>query len=300
MKSMITILTYNRVHALKECLDGLNKHCSRYPINIFDDCGNKDDTEKFLVGTPNSSAPIERRDDILATEHMGSHLGQNVRVFLGDRNAGVAGNSNRAIKLFEESDCDHLCLLNDDLTILGDFVDFYARAHADLGVGLFCFCDFTSETYRWMTVKSKGYSVKLLPRMTGIMMSITRDVVNKIGYFDSRFTQFGEEHVDYTIRARLSGMTPLNGVAQNCLDIESKPALLKHQEVETSVLGMDRQRADIEASAIMQQISREYSSTGHYRAFGINKPRTAGAYGRVGIPTANLKGYAHVTEVQAA
>ena len=60
-----------------------------------------------------------------------------------------------------ETKAERLCLCNDDLFVDGDFVEFYAKAHSDLGVGLFCFCDFTGETYRWMTYPWRGYKVKL-------------------------------------------------------------------------------------------------------------------------------------------
>ncbi len=295
MKSAIAILTYNRIGALKTVLAGLEKHCPDYPIAIFEDCGIKDDTDKFLM---NGKPAIGHVEASACTEYDGSHLGKfkNIRVFLGDRNLGVTGNSNRAIKWFEETGCDHLCLMNDDLQVLGDFVDFYAKAHAALDVGMFCFCDFTSETYKWMTVNVKGYAVKLLPRMTGILMSFTRAVVDKIGYYDPRFGKFGEEHCDYTIRARLAGFIKLNNMMQNCLDVEPKQPVLKHQEVETTVTGMERQRADLEAYSVMQRISREYSSTGHHRPFAISAPKTAGAYGRAGVPAHNLTGYAHAVE----
>lgn len=191
MNSCVAIITYNRLHALKTLLCGLTKHCPDYPIGIFEDCGQKDGTETYLR---NSQKAVQMSTEMDATEYSGSHIGPNVQVFLGDHNLGVTGNSNRAIHWFMKSGCDHLCLLNDDLHVLGDFVNFYDKAHTDLGVGLFCFCDFTSETYRWLTVRSRGYTVKLLPRMTGIMMSFTKAVVDKIGYYDARFGKFGEEH----------------------------------------------------------------------------------------------------------
>jgi GT2 family glycosyltransferase len=240
MKSAVAILTYNRAHALKETLSGLSKFCSAYPTAIFEDCGQRDGTETFLRGpTP---VQVKDRIDLLATEYSGAHLGPNIQVFLGTTNLGVTGNSNRALKWFAETGCDHLCLMNDDLHVMGDFVNFYAKGHEDLDVGLFCFCDFdraspaisgAPETYRWVTVNSRGYRVKLLPRMTGIMMSMTRAVLDKIGYFDARFGKFGEEHCDYNIRARFAGFVNLDGQMQNCLDLEFPPfqtVLLKHQD----------------------------------------------------------------------
>lgn len=300
MRSAIAIITYNRLHALKDTLKGVTEFCANYPTAIFEDCGQRDGTETFLKGP---SPTVIGTADLLATQYDGSHIGPNVRVFLGSDNLGVAGNSNRALRWFAETGCDHLCLLNDDLFVLGDFVDFYAHGHEDLGVGLFCFCDFTQaspaisgapETYRWVTVNSRGYRVKLLPRMTGIMMSMTRAVLDKIGYFDARFGKFGEEHCDYNIRARLGGFVNLDGQVQNCLDLEPPPFhphYLKHQDVETSVGGIERKALDRQAGEIMGYICKRYGQEPLYKPFRLRLPKMAGGHGGMGIPVESLDHY---------
>lgn len=196
MRSAVAVLTYRRSLTMQTTLSGLHRHCAAYPTAIFEDCGQRDDTETFLkrgrAGTLRSEylahewAPVPGVDCVYP----------NWRVFLGQLNLGVSGNSNRALHWFmTETDADHLCLCNDDLLVDGDFVNYYARGHTDLGVGLWCFCDFTDHpSYKWTTYPVRGYGVKFLPRMTGIMISITRQLVEKVGYFDVAFGQFGEEH----------------------------------------------------------------------------------------------------------
>jgi hypothetical protein len=290
MKSAIAIITYNRLGALQETLKGLTEHCAQYPLAIFEDCGQRDGTETWLKGP--QPRLIQARPEILAEEYDAKHLAPHAQVFLGTTNLGVSGNSNRALRWFAGTDCEHLCLLNDDLHVLGDFVNFYKSGHQDLGVGLFCFCDFTHNSYRWMTVNSRGYRVKLLPRMTGIMLSLTREVLDKIGYFDVRFGKFGEEHCDYTVRARFSGFVNLDGQPQNCLDLEfPQSPLLKHQEVETSVIGPERAARDQEAYQIMNYISKRYGQEPLYRPFYLRLPGPVGGQGGLGTPFDKLKHY---------
>lgn len=306
-KSLIGILTYRRVAALQETLRGIAEHCPQYDCVISEDCGQADLTESFLMGP--QPVLIKDRRDLLAKEYSGAHLGKNVRVLLGDTNLGVTGNSNRLLKIFEEGGYDHLCLLNDDLHVLGDFVNFYKCGHTDLGVGLWCLCDFTSaspaisgppETYKWITVNSRGHRVKLLSRMTGIMMSISRPCFEAIGYYDARF-RTGEEHCDYTIRARLAGFVSLDGQPQNALDLEASPPVLKHQDCETS-LGRpgspERLAADQEAGAVMKEVSSHYGQEPVYRPFRLRLPKTAAGLPlagiSIGIPTTNLSHYAFV------
>jgi len=301
MKSAVAVLTYRRFPALQAMMTGLVQHCSFYRTAIFEDCGQRDNTPDVLQAGRTPKA----RPELMATEYVTPEeacISQvswaNAQVFMGERNLGVTGNSNRAIKWFmDETDADHLCLCNDDLFVDGDFVKAYAKAHSDLGVGLFCFCDFTGETYRWTTYPWRGYQIKLLPRFTGIMMSVTRSILEKVGYFDAAFGKFGEEHCDFTIRCRLAGGIKLEGQDMNCLDFEHK--LLRHQDVETSVQGTARKRADEEASAVMRQCSESYKYRHYYRPYLLMLPKYTNAYSGSGLSVNNLLdcGYKLVTDL---
>lgn len=312
MKSAIAILTYRRLHALRAMMEGIEKHCPQYQTAIFEDCGQRDATADWLTkGRRGAKCP-----ELMATgwhlkpdDGTGINYGANwpnTTIFLGDRNLGVTGNSNRALAWFMNGNCDHLLLCNDDLFVTGDFAKAYAQAHQDLGVGMFCFCDFTEkspaisgapETYKWTVYPWRGYKVKLLPRFTGIMMSVTRELVDKIGYFDAEFGKFGEEHCDYTIRARLAGGIQLQGQEMNCLDIEHN--CLRHQDVETSMTGVARANADAESMRIMERASFEYRMRHYYRPYRLTYPVSAGGYYGAGIPCRQLEkiGYKLVTDL---
>ena len=291
MKSLAAVLTYRRQAALEDFQTGFNKHCPQYPVAVFEDCGQRDSTSKYLT----AGRIAEHRPDLLATMYtQGDCFSEmnfiNAVTFVGDRNLGVAGNSNRALKFFMDGDWDHLCLCNDDLLVHGDFIKLYAQAHKDLGVGMFCYCPFdrpsaaisgAPETYKWTTYPWRGYNVKFLPRFTGIMISITRELVEKIGYFGAEFGKFGEEHSDYTIRARFAGGIRLDKQDMNCLDIEHN--LLGYQEVATSMSGMARKSADAEAMVAMQRAAYEYRFRHYYRPFRLTYPVNANGYSGAGI-----------------
>lgn len=293
MTSALAVLTFNRVDSLKLCLSGLHEHCSQYPLAVFEDCGAYDGTEAFLT-VSNQAKQIRTPlgESLEADEYVYTHEGRKMQVFMGRHNLGVAAQSNRAIKWMESVGADHLVILNDDVVVNGDFVSFYAKAHQDLEIGLFCFCDFTSEQYRWTAVRHRGYIVKILPRMTGIAMSITKELTSKIGYFDTTFGAFGNEHVDYTHRARMAGFLRLDGKDQGCLDVDHK--LLAHQEVETSLKGPEREKADFEANLAMEKAGRLYAVTSPYRPFRLRTMRAAGGRDGEGIEASSLAGYSVV------
>jgi hypothetical protein len=185
--------------------------------------------------------------------------------------------------------------MNDDLHVMGDFVSWYAQAHADLKVGMFSFCDFTHHpSYKWIDIRKLGYIVKICPRMTAIMTSMTREVIKAIGYYDAQFGKFGQEHCDHMNRARFAQFMNLDGMMQPQIDVHhhltSQPqrVLLRHQECETSVVGIDRRAADQEADAIMKAVGTSYRHRHLYREFCLHLPKVAGAHGKQGIPVDDL------------
>lgn len=298
MKSLVAVLTYRRLHALKSMLAGLEEHCPLYHTVVFEDCGQLDATSHYMK----QGRLLVRNEQLMSSECVVDQTAPlsannpNTRFFLGDRNLGVTGNSNRAIKYFLDGDWDHLCLCNDDLFVTGDFVNYYAKAHLDLEVGMFCFCDFDKaspaisghpDTYKWATHRWRGYTLKLLPRFTGIMISVTRELVEKIGYFDAEFGKFGEEHCDYTIRARFAGGIRCEGQDVNCLDVEHP--FLRHQDVQTSMTGAARVNADREAGVVMQRAAFEYRFRHYHRPFRLVYPTMANGYYGGGIPCRQLE-----------
>lgn len=295
MRSAIAILTYRRLGALQEMLKGVEQHCQGYPVAIFEDCGYADGTRPFLAYCPGRP-----RDELMAVEHPFS---SNITAFLATRNLGVSGNSNRALKWFMDGDCDHLLLCNDDLHVLGDFPAFYGQAHRDLGQGLFCFNDFwESPTHRWIIARSRGYRIKVFPRMTGIMMSVTRTAVNKVGYFDTRFGKFGEEHCDWTNRMRMANEMQMDGLVQTCLDVEpAQPngdpgaPVLQHQNVPTSVQGPEREQEDKIAAERIRQAAERYATEHFYRPFSLVWQAHVGNVGEHGIKAEEIPNYAQVT-----
>lgn len=284
----IAILTYNRLETLQKALHSIltNGH-PEMPIAIFEDCGQADGTRKFLTAANNKPRP-----DLMAVEHsilfpFRKHgtlefTSRRITAYLGTDNLGVAGNSNRALKWFmDETNADHLMLCNDDLEFTGDASTVYAKAHSVTDVDLFCFCDFTSPQFKCTPIRYRGTPLKKLSRMTGIMMSITRRLVESIGYFDPQFGRFGEEHCDYTVRARYAGHQNLYGNQQYCLDVDQ--SLIRHQSVASSVSQEEKPELDHVASMAMARKSGRYPYTSGYLPFSLIRNPMVDAMNSVGI-----------------
>jgi len=286
MKTAIAILTYNRRKSLELSLSGVLKNCPVEHVGVFDDVSNRDDTLGWIRDNFKDQGDIIDDKKYLARRYRYRNF---VDFFLGTENLGVAGNSNRAIHWFmTETDADHLCLLNDDVEVIGDFSRDYREAHDKLGIGLFCMCDFKSEKYKCKPVKYLGVDLKIVERFTGIMMSMTRNLVGKIGYYDMQFGKFGEEHCDYTIRARFAGGVKVGGRDVNCIDLNMSNPNIRHQEVETSMSGDVRVYEDRLSSVVMNKVSNDYAWRNYYRDYRLSFPKSVGFSYDVGIPAFDL------------
>ena len=285
----VAILTYNRLQTLKKVLASVMTHNRVEDIAVFEDCGQSDGTRQWLTSTTNKVP----RPDLLATEnHLG---GGGIKAFLGTDNLGVSGNSNRALKWFmEETTADHLLLCNDDVEFLGDAGRAYSSAHCATNIGLLCFCDFTSPQYKCTPVTYRGVPLKKLSRMTGMVMSITRNLVESIGYFDPQFGRFGEEHCYYTVRARYAGHQSIMGIHQYCLDIEPQIPVLKHQVVNSTISSQEKPTLDRVAGSMMREKSKRYPFTSPYLGFSLIRNRFTDSMTDVGVETDFLLGHTSV------
>ncbi len=267
MPSCIAILTYNRAGALRAMLEGVRRHCAGVPVAVFEDAGFADETREELSSLVNG--PLTTRPE-LAAEH-GAVPGTDI--FLGTENLGVAGNSNRALRWAVEAGYDHICLCNDDLIVSGDFVEIYRRAHDQTQCQFFCFSDFSEPPYGFEMFEAHGLKLKRLHFMTGIMLSLTSEVVRRIGYFDTRFPKMGEEHCDYNNRAYLAGLIGAEGQAERCIDVQHEA--LRHQEVASCLPEEQRIALGKQAQLEMARAKARYQAKDLFRPFSLRAEELA-------------------------
>lgn len=183
MKIGIGIITYNRLHCLKKCLESIFKTDSYRlsKIVIADDCSN-DGTREWL-----------RRQ------------GKIIPVF-GQKNWGIARNSNRALK--ELLDCDYGFLINDDIYFKQrGWVDIYIDAMKISPYKHFCFMG--GEKGPGFSKKEGIGNIEVTHHhlVMGSCLAFTKKVLETIGGFDIRFPAYGLEHTDWTERVSMAGLS---------------------------------------------------------------------------------------------
>jgi len=285
MTTAIAFITCNRLAVLQTALRSVPKGTE---VAVFDDGSLRDTTEQWLRSR--CADALEWSFDLQA--FVGHAKGDSdypsMTVHVGP-NLGVAGNSNRALRWFlKGTSRDHLMLCNDDIVFTGNAHEEYAQAHRAADIGLFCLCNFGWPGYESAPVVSSGTSLRLLTRMTGAVMSMTRALVESIGYFVPDFGTAGEEHCDFTYRADGAGFQKVNGDASYPgIDIENPS--LRLQDTESSIPAAAREAMNHKASAVMAVQASRYRVESPFRPYRLRAVAAVANRGAAGIPARHLK-----------
>jgi len=126
------------------------------------------------------------------------------------KNGGVAVNKNRA--LFNLRKCDVVFLLEDDFKpIYPGWVELYLLAIKESGMQHFNHIRLDHRDRLYKVIRLPSLTLGIYEKNTAQLMVMTKEVIDKVGYFDIRYGKFGYEHSDYTRRCKLAGLcSPAN------------------------------------------------------------------------------------------
>lgn len=204
MNKHISIITYNRSYLLEDCIESLNKVLgdsrSEYTIIVFDD-GSTDDTKNLLE---------QFVDDGLVDDADYFSRG------------GVARNSNRAIRTAKTGEADLLFLCNDDIEFIENPFPIYEDAIKNSDYQHFCYTDPASPNKAYRDFSSNGRILTQTKLVSdGVFLTITRDMIEKLGGFNEAYGLYGIEHIDYSRRASIAGF------ASDVLDVRAARGTIK-------------------------------------------------------------------------
>ncbi|GAA0083796.1 glycosyltransferase family 2 protein [Clostridium sp. CTA-7] len=198
----IILVNYNGVEDTIECIKSLNKiKYDNYKIVIVDNNSNKKDVE------------------ILSKQ-------SGFKLFTLEENIGFAGGNNVGIEFAMKNKADYVLLLNNDTVVEGDFLcKLVETVESDKNIGavggkIFYFDNkevlwyagakinkFNGKTKHEGVdeVDSEKYSIqKETDYITGCMMLVSRDVLEKVGMMDDSYFLYYEE-TDWNVRIRHAG-----------------------------------------------------------------------------------------------
>lgn len=175
MKTGLGTTTYNRPEYFKQCI------------------------ESFKYVNP----------DFVCAYNDGSHyeLEMNhpeIEYFESPVNKGVATAKNWLLHRMMDEGCDHIYLLEDDITFTGDALSLYLEVADKSG---FQHLNFAHHGNANTDRKLYGDQwVEYYPHLVGAFSYYSREVIEKVGYFDDRMKN-AYEHVQHTWRIAGAGYT---------------------------------------------------------------------------------------------
>ena len=203
------ITTFNRFDRFKECFENAVKYGRDLDeIVVVDDCSTID-REKY----DNYFQMIDKL--------------KNVKVFALEQNIGVGKAKNKILQHFYAKDYDYIFTLEDDINIKSEEVfRIYVQTSVKAGIEHINFAEHGTHNKVHKLAEVNGVVMKIYPNIVGAFSLHTKKLIDKIGFYDDQFLN-AMEHVDYTYRAAMEGLT--TPFWQFC-DVENNTELLEEQE----------------------------------------------------------------------
>jgi GT2 family glycosyltransferase len=216
MRTLVAVSTYKKNKALREILRSLieNKYSVKADILICDDNNGEagevyEELKPFLPNLFYTTGP----------------------------NRGIARNKNRGIKFFLENGYDRLLSMDDDIEMISPgILEAFEKAHKETGehhinsfLGSYIDPIEKKGFFQVFPVKACSESKQVLwcEGVQGICCWYTREIVERLGYFNLFRYRYGYEHAAYSARAhRVQGTCP----ELFCM-LANSPKYFKTQEV---------------------------------------------------------------------
>lgn len=123
----------------------------------------------------------------------------------------VANDKNSLIKNMYDDGVEYFFIFDDDcFPIKEGWEQFFIDGYIKTGIQHFVLCNPVNSLYQ-----SGNEDVSLYLTGTGCMLFMTRKVIDTVGYINPAYGKYGYEHVAYSHRIRMSGLTPAWYVSLN-------------------------------------------------------------------------------------
>lgn len=183
MKIGLGITTYNRPDYFARCINSVQAH-------LFDVA------DVIFVYNDGSKEPYKNIYKVLP---------EKIRIKHNPKNRGVAHAKNYLLRRMIDAGCDYMFLLEDDIIVKSPkAVLEYVRLSELSGIEHFLFAHHGTENIGKLYLDKNG--IELYTACIGAYCMYTRNVIEKVGYFDENFVN-AFEHVEHTFRVAKSGYT---------------------------------------------------------------------------------------------
>jgi len=190
----VGITTKNRSHILEKTLSNIKHHTTHEKL-------------KIVLVDDNSNEYHKIKNFELCKKY-------NIDYYFNNKNLGIAKSKNRCIEYID--DTDFLFLYDDDCYPVKDYWwEPFITAYQEYGNEHFSLSFDKNKDGRpngnniinEINNKKNDISLESFSNPCGILLFLTKNVLEKIGGFDNRYDLYGKEHVGYSLRCYNMGLT---------------------------------------------------------------------------------------------
>lgn len=189
MKIGLGIVTYQRPNYFRQCTEAVTEHA----LDVVDVCFAYNDGSK--IGSKEYRKIHKALDPRIKYRYM-------------PENRGVARAKNYLLKRMYDAGCDYMFLIEDDILIKSPkAITEYVKKSEESGIEHFLFAHHGPANKGMLFHRTNG--VDLYTACIGAYCMYTRNVIEKVGYFDEELFN-AMEHVEHTFRISRAGYsTPI-------------------------------------------------------------------------------------------
>lgn len=132
-----------------------------------------------------------------------SDLLKDYKFHFADDIDGISNAKNDCLKNL--SDCDYIFLFDDDtFPIQEGWSEFFIEASQNTGVQHFQYL----HNYQHIRKVTEINNIGIYNNSAGCMLFLTKEVLDKVGAFNTEFGRYGYEHAEYSHRVMMAGLNP--------------------------------------------------------------------------------------------
>ena len=144
-------------------------------------------------------------------------LSKNINIYYKLENGGVSKVKNTGIRLILENNCEIGFLLDDDVLIKENCFEEYIDKIIKCNIPHMCYCQIPELVHPKrdlikMNIKEIDYNGEKLLKHggegVGCLLTFTKDLIDKIGYFRVMDGKYGYEHINFTLRCIFNKIIP--------------------------------------------------------------------------------------------
>lgn len=153
--------------------------------------------DDLLVVVVNDGSNQERLLEILSKY-------DKMNIIHKSENGGISKSKNTCIKYLYDNGVDNMFLMDDDIIVKDGFIELYSDSISISNIDHF---NYIYRPHSSSEKINRGVDLLSCDKLYGCLMTITRRMVEKIGYFRILPHKYGHEHTEYTHRSIRNGFS---------------------------------------------------------------------------------------------